>query len=129
MELRDIFEFNSSEQQKELERIYGKTVQDWEEVETWDDVVTKEEKALNSQLEAEFIWQEHCPYLAKLDNYFFYCHKRAKLLEKHGGKLTETSILGSAQYDSQVNHFSLQLWCMQPEKRHKNCINFKSQNI
>ena len=129
MELRDVIEFNDPESQKELEMIYGKTVQDWEEVETWDDVITKEEKALNSQLEEEFMGQEHCPYLAKLDNYFFYCHKRAKGLEALGEKFTEKVDLNSAQYDSQVNHFSLQLWCMQPEERHKNCINFKSQNI
>lgn len=129
MELRDTSEFSDKESQKELEKIYGKTVQDWEEVEFWDDVLSKEEKALNSQLEEEFIGQEQCPHLAKLDNYFFYCHKRAKLLEKQGGKLTGTGILDSAQYDSQVNHFSLQLWCMQPEERYCKCTNFMSKSV
>ncbi|MDD5192272.1 MAG: hypothetical protein PHH54_01135 [Candidatus Nanoarchaeia archaeon] len=129
MELRDILDFNGPESQKELKKLYGEAAQSWDEVKTWDDVVIKEQKAVVSQLEEENKGKDRCPHLEKLDNYFYFCDKKAEELEKTGAKFTEKPKIFSCQYNSHVDHFSMQLWCMQPEEIHKNCINFKSQNI
>lgn len=125
MELRDIFEFSNSKEQKELEELYGPTVSSWDDVESWDDVVIKEKKALFSELEEENRGKEKCPYLKKLDNYFYYCGARAKQLEGMGWEFTDKPEISSCQYNSQTDHFSMQLWCMQPEERHCKCENFK----
>ncbi len=125
MELRDIFEFGSPKKQEELERIYGETASKWEDVQNWDDVVIKEKKALVSELEEEFRGQEQCPYLKKLDCYFYYCELRAEHLEKTGiFKITNKPEVWSAQYNSQTDHFSMQLWCMCPEERYSKCLDF-----
>jgi hypothetical protein len=129
MEARDLSGFNDPESQKELRMVYGETINRLEDVQIWDDLLSKEEKALNSELEQEFMWRGHCPHLEKLENYFFYCSKRAKCLQTLGEKITQEVDLDSAQYDSQVNHFSLQFYCMQPEEKHERCVVFKSQNI
>lgn len=124
MRLRDIFEFSSPEKQEELERLYGRTVISWNDVKSWDDVVIKEKKALVSELEEENRGKERCPFLKKLDNYFYFCESKAKKLEGMGWKFTDKPEISSCQYNSQTDHFSMQLWCMQSEERYKKCIYF-----
>jgi len=127
MELRDILEFNDPEKQKELETIYGPTAQSWDDVKSWDDVVIKEQKALVSELEEACLGKETCPYLGKLDGYFYFCEKKAKGLEKMGNPMTDKPAFGSAQYNSHLDHFSLQLWCMCSEERYNKCIIYSNK--
>lgn len=129
MKIRDIFEFLKPEKQEELEKIYGPTISSWDDVGCWDDVVMKEQKALVSELEEENIGKEKCPYLGKLDNYFYFCKKRAIGLENMGMNLTSKPEITSAQYNSHIDYSSLQLWCMKDEERYSKCMNFKNQDI
>lgn len=124
MELRDVLDYGDEESQKELEAVYGPTIMRWDDIEIWDDVVTKEEKAIVSELEGELLGSK-CPHLKKLDNYFYYCEKRVKEIEKiEVYKRTYSPEFWSSQYNSKASHFSLQLWCMQPEERHSKCVIF-----
>lgn len=129
MNLRDIFEFNDPEKQEELLRVYGPTIQDWDDVENWDDVVIKEQKALVSDLEGEYLGKETCPNLKRLDNYFYFCGKRCKILEKMGHSIEDKPTFDSAQYNSHVDHLIMQLYCLCSKERYQKCINLKIQNI
>ena len=126
MMLKDIMEFNDPEKQEELEKLYGPTISSWEDVGCWDDCVIKEQKALISDFESENPKKEQCPYLKKLDNYFYFCKKRADTLNKMGIRYTEKPEIHSCQYKSNIDHFSLQLWCMQPEEKYSRCISSKN---
>ena len=125
MDLIDITGFNSPEKQEELERLYGPTVTSWGDVENWDDCIIKEEKSIVSELEEEFKGQGKCPFLDREDSYFYFCQKRAEKLEGMGLGFTEKPTLDSAQYNSKVGNFALQLWCMCGAERHKECMNYK----
>ena len=127
MDLRDITEFNSPERQAELVRTYGRTASSWDEVESWDDIVIKEKKALVSELISENLGNEKCPFLSKLGDYFYYCGARNKQLVKMGYKETGLPALESSQYNSQTDHFSMQIWCLQPEKQHCACVNYQNK--
>jgi hypothetical protein len=122
MGLRDLGEFEDEESQKELEMLYGRTVKAWEDVESWDDLVIKEEKAIISDLEAGCI--STCPHLEKKDNYFYYCKAKAEAMDQEGFyAIREKPVWNSAQYQSKVDHFELQLYCMNEERCDK-CINY-----
>ena len=129
MDLKDLFEYLSQERQEELTMVYGPTVTSWGNVTSWDDVVIKEQKALVSELDVENTGKERCPHLEKLDSYFYFCKKRAICLENMGMSFTSKPGIRSAQYNSHIGHFTLQLWCMQQEERYCKCVNFKSQDI
>jgi len=129
MEVRELFEYFSPGRQEELEMVYGPTVTSWENVKNWNNVVIKEQKSLISDLDAENTGKERCPHLRKLDDYFYFCKKRADCLEKLGLIFTSVPEPNSAQYNSHVNHFTLQLWCMQQKERYCKCVDFKSQDI
>jgi hypothetical protein len=125
MSLRDITEFSSPEKQEELTRLYGPTITSWDDVEIWDDLVIKEQKALISDFDSENAGKERCPYLKKLDNYFYFCEVRARVLEKSGFNFTSKPEVSSAQYNSHIDHFVLQVWCMRQEEDYKTCEAFR----
>jgi|SRR3989344_339640 len=123
MKLKDTLSY--LKYKKELNIVYGSTITSWDKVKTWDDVVPNEKKALIDDLKDEFK-EQGCPLLKKLDNYFYFCESRAKRIEGENIKFTDKPALNSAQYNSQPDHFSLQLLCFQHE-RHKLCIDFELQ--
>ena len=95
----------------------------WEDNLDWDDVVPFERRELLDKLIEENKGKENCPHLRQLGKRFPYCSARAVLSDHL--KFTEKPSLDSAQYHAQIDHFELQIWCMQPEECYHKCINFQ----
>ncbi|MBI3623495.1 hypothetical protein HY212_05460 [Candidatus Pacearchaeota archaeon] len=125
MELRDILGF-PPEVRRDLIRIYGPVAQTWSGVKSWDDCVIPEEKSLTSDLKEERKGCEQCPYFRVKGSHFNYCGVRAEQLFRQGYyQNDEIPSPNSAEYNAHVDHFQLQLWCLQGVDRYNNCINFK----
>ena len=115
--------------EEELLRVYGPAIQTWGDVKSWDDLVIPQVKSLVSQLEDVFKGTEKCHHLIKRDDYFCYCMAQAKEHERMGKRFTARPTVRSAQYLAQVDHFSLQLWCMPGEDRNCECMYFKEAEV
>lgn len=122
MEVLDL-DFDPGDKE-ELLRLYGPTVTDWGDVQSWQDVVPMEEKSLVSHLEEANRGKPRCPFLASLDDYFFYCKLSAENFVRAGLRETDAPRPGSAQYAAKVDTASLQLFCMCSEADYKKCIEF-----
>ncbi len=121
--LLDIVGF-SPERARGIEQRFGRVVLSWDEVETWDDVVTSHEKAVIEEVRARRQRQEGCAFLGQEGEFFHYCDAQRALLERIGYEETRKPSLRSSQYRAKVGHFELQLYCMDPE-RFCNCMRFR----
>ncbi len=102
----------------------------WEEVNKWDDVVPLERKNFNNLIISNINnVRDKCPFLDFKDTCFIYCQARSRVLQVSG--IFESTIkpnYNSAEYQSQIDPYSLQLWCLQPKKDYSNCT-FYIENI
>ena len=49
------------------------------------------------------------------------------MMKNLGKEFTEKPLFNSAQYNSHLDHFSLQLWCMCNEERQNKCIIYSNK--
>ncbi|MBU0466383.1 MAG: hypothetical protein KJ600_01925 [Nanoarchaeota archaeon] len=124
---RNIHEFNEPGRQAELERLYGPTVSSWDDVECWDDVVIKEEKAVVSHIEAERAGCDKCPYLGRKGDYFRFCGVRADRMASDAAPMRDgLPRFQSPEYNAKVSHMELQLFCLQDQDRFIKCLDFQA---
>ena len=95
----------------------------WKDNPSGDDVVPVERRNLIDRLKEENEGKEKCPHSRQLEEGFFYCGAKAVLSDHL--EFTEKPSIDSAQYQAQVNHLELQIWCMAPKERYSECIYFQ----
>ena len=95
----------------------------WDDNPSWDDVVPVERRNLIDELIEKNEGKEICPHLKQLGKRFFSCGAQAILSKNY--ESTEEPTINSAEYNSQLDHFSLQLWCMEPKERYSKCVVFQ----
>ncbi|MBS3071187.1 hypothetical protein J4407_02725 [Candidatus Pacearchaeota archaeon] len=94
----------------------------WEDNPSWDDCVPVERIRIIDELTNNSEEKNVCPYLNRLEQRFYYCGSKAALSNLD---FTKNPNPFSAQYNAQVDHLELQLWCMaSPEEREK-CMFFQ----
>lgn len=125
MKLYDVTGF-SEEQRKALVQKYGNIAFHWEDVKSWDHCVTAEEKGLTEFLIGRATQEDICPYMKTKGEHFHYCGAFADRLEREGilSKDQEIPTPNSLEYNSKIDHFSLQLYCLAGEERRNKCMEF-----
>lgn len=102
----------SPEKLRAFEKKYGRVATSWDEVDSWDKVVTPAEKTRIDELKRENEGQQRCLALGEDGKYFFYCKLKA---ERYGlGETEERKEFTPAdpRYRAKVSHVELQMWCM-----------------
>jgi len=128
MDIRDLdFELDP-EKRKELEKIYGKVSISWNTVTSWDDVITSLEKSLTIDLRVNVEGKERCPYFRVNGSHFCYCDARVHEMPDIFSREDEIPTINSAEYHSHIDHFSMQLWCLNDKSKYGKCISYKELN-
>lgn len=125
MDMDEVRGLMTPEGQRELTLIYGPTLshQEWTE---WNDVPTKEDKALVSQIEEELAGCESCPYLGKRGDYFRYCKAQAQTLYTPGRPLNDkVPRITSPEFESQIDSLGeLKQYCLN-EEEYPDCLAYQ----
>ena len=97
----------------------------WDDVTRWDDVVPLERRQMNGELISRGESIDKCRHLGNRDTCFVYCKARAIQSVVAGiYEFTKEPSFNSVEYQSQIDPYSLQLWCLDPDNR-SNCIFYK----
>ena len=119
---------------EENERRYGKHATRWEEMESLDDAVTANEKAVVDIIKKRIAGGlNHCPHLHIDGRYFYFCEARMRNLLSYDGMVKELFVISpnNPKYSAHVEAMVLQIYCANEEspENYKRCIEFPKEQV